>query len=277
MPIPPARLVPALAMIRLFMIRTASFWLSVSGRGQIGATDPDGPVRTAVVLDHVVRDLQVAGVGVREDRTTLGDQAARLARRVAADLGQVAGEAHLVAAPDVEAVDRRGGGRAVAGRECVPAATRQEQGDNGPVVDRLVAGPGQAVDQRVPVGRDRSVAPERTAVEDRARDLAVGAARTDALELHPLADDEVLVVRAARIDARVRGRVVRVDDDERSGGCRIEGPLDGVVRRGGQRVCRHEPAAAVLLAERGSCRCFAGRPRTAVGCTTHRSCGMPAR
>ena len=84
-------------------------------------------VGAAVVLDDVVRDLQVAGVGVGEDRAALGDQAAGLAGRVAADPVDVAREARLVAAADVEAVDRRRGIRAEARREGVavrrPAGT----------------------------------------------------------------------------------------------------------------------------------------------------------
>ena len=71
MPMPPARLVPPLAMIRLLAMRTLSLWWLVSGP-QVGRAEADrAAVRAAVVLDGVVRDLQVAGVGVGEDAAAL--------------------------------------------------------------------------------------------------------------------------------------------------------------------------------------------------------------
>ena len=140
--------------------------------------------------------------------------------------------------------------RVVRGREGGAAAARQEERDDRAVVDGLVAVPGEGIEARVPVGRDRSVAAEGAAVDDRAAHGAVRAARADALELHALGDDQVLVVRAARVLARVGARLVRVDDHERAGRGRVERVLDRMV--GGRRkgLGRGEPAAGGDLRRR---------------------------
>ena len=75
---PPARLVPPLAMIRLLAMRTFSLWLLADA--EVGRADADRAVATTVVLDDVVGDLQVPGVGVGEHRAALGDDVGRQAR-----------------------------------------------------------------------------------------------------------------------------------------------------------------------------------------------------
>ena len=141
---PPARLVPALAMIRLLAIRTFSLCWLVSGAGRSGRADPDRAVAAAVVLDDVVRDLQVAGVGVGEDRAALGDDVGRQAGRPAADLVDVAREALLVAAADVEAVDAGRVGVELTVGKALPPSLGEAERDDRAVVDVLVAVPGQA-------------------------------------------------------------------------------------------------------------------------------------
>ena len=197
---PPARLVPPLAMIRLLAMRTFSLWLLCPGPGRSGVPMRIVAVGAAVVLDHVVGDLQVAGVGVGEDRAALGRRRWPAGRwAAAADLVDVAREALLVAAAEVEAVDRR----AVAGRSAssgnVPA--RAKIVDDRAVVDGLVAVPAcSAADPGVPVGRRRGLSPPKappSMIEPGTWcSSALEAARADALELDRRGDDQVLVVGA---------------------------------------------------------------------------------
>ena len=240
----------------------------VGGR-QVRRADADGAVGTAVVLYHVVGDLQVAGIGVGEDRAALCDQAAGQAGHTAADDVDIAGEALLVAAAQVEAVDRWRRGSAVHRRKglalaCDGAAGRRRHvdRDDRAVVDGGVAAPvrcrvaGGGIHRRlqgdagVPVSRHRTVAGEGAAVDDGAAHRTVGAARADALQLDAAGDDQVFVVRAARVLAWVGARVVRIDDDQRLAvvgvvderGRGVECFLDRMVGCGWQRFLRREVA-----------------------------------
>ena len=251
---PPARLVPRVGDDPVVGDDDVVVLVVGVGRRQVRRADADGAVGAAVVLDHVVGDLQVAGVGVGEDRAALRDQAAGQAGGRAADGVDVAGEALLVAAAQVEAVDRRRRVGAVRRRERVVAVARQEQRDHRAVVDGLVAGPRQAsADPGVPVGRHRAVAGEGAAVDDRAAHaMPSGLPGPTPCSLTALGDDQVLVVRAARVLARVGGWVVRVDDHQRA----------GRRRRRARAGSRGRRSAGVTRPERRSCP---GRPRSTVG------------
>ena len=68
----PARLVPPLARMRLLAMRTEVVLIVVQRARQVRRAQADGAgVGAAVALQHVVGDLQVAGVGVGEDAPTL--------------------------------------------------------------------------------------------------------------------------------------------------------------------------------------------------------------
>ena len=75
MPMPPARLVPPLARIRLLAIRMFSLCWFVSGAGRFGVPTRMAPAYAPPLLcEDVVGDLEVAGVGVDEDAAALGDR-----------------------------------------------------------------------------------------------------------------------------------------------------------------------------------------------------------
>ena len=207
--------------------------VGVRGR-QVGRAEADGAVAAAVVLDDVVGDLQVARVGVGEDRTALRGDVGRQPGRATRLAVDVPREALLVAAADVEAVDRRlepagelpgptGRGGGVLGGEDVDDLT---------VADVLVAVPGHPAELGVPVGGELGVAGERTAVDDRAghEGVALEATGADALELDRRGHDQVLVVGAPRVEAWVaRCRGTGVDDHEVVavvGEAGVERPLD---------------------------------------------------
>ena len=242
MPMPPARFVPAVGDDPVVGDPDPVVLVVGVGGRQVRRPDPDRPVAAAVVLDHVVRDLEVAGVGVGEDRSALGDDGRGQARGRAAGLVDVGREAGLVATADVEAVDGRRSACAVRLREGTVAGARQVERDHRAVVDGLVAVPRERVDPGDPVGGNGTVAAVCAAVEDRALHLRVvrtDATRADALELDLLGDDQVLVVGAARVEARVGAGVVRVDDHEGAvgaGGSIVQRVLDGVVGRGRERI-----------------------------------------
>ena len=178
------------------------------GRRQVRSADADGAVGAAVVLHHVVGDLQVACIGVGKDRAALGGESAGLAGGQAGDRVDVGRETLLIAAAQIEAVDRgrrigaegrrEGVGSAVSAGTTRSPRRRRRSGCRPRSAHR------SAVYQSSNTGPSPANAPP-SMIEPRSTVAAhrVRAARADALQLDPLGDDEVLVVRAARVLARI--------------------------------------------------------------------------
>src|SRR5581483_5962455 len=208
-------------------------------RRQAGRAEPDrAAIRAAVAADHVIGDLQVVRAAVDINAAALGRERSGAARDLdAEDLGDIGRVVELIAALDGEAVDRRleaGAAEALAGL--------LQYIHHLAVVDVLVAGPGEAVQQVEPGRLARRVGAEAGAVDHRAEDagiVGVHAARPDDLQLDRRVDDDVLVVAAVRVIGC--GRAGEDDHQCRAGVVgRLDRVLDRVVVpvRSRYRLCR---------------------------------------
>ena len=229
MPMPPARLVPPLAMIWLLAMRMLPLSFdAVAVLAEVGRAEADrAAVGAAVRPEGVVLDLQAPGVPVDVDAAALGD---RLAQRqdparhgAAAGEAEVAGEGHLVAALDGETVDA-GARRVVAlaeqsgaGQHVDDLAVRDLRRVLGRVGDQL----GERVPRRLVGAAVLDL--ERRAVDDGAVDVAARAlaAGSDALDGHGCGHDQVLHVGTARVEPG-GARPVRVDDDQPLGAGEVD-------------------------------------------------------
>ena len=148
-------------------------------RGQVGRADADGAIGAAVILDRIIRDLQITSIGIGKDRAALRFNVDhRGGSGVPAEDGShIAREAHLIAAAKVQAVNR---GFIVGGELAV---VRQDI-DNLAFAYILIAIPGEAGDLGAPGIGQGGVAAKCNAVDDRAihrGSIRINAARTDTL------------------------------------------------------------------------------------------------
>ena len=198
------------------------------------------------MLNGVVGDLQVLGIGVGEHGAALGHDGPGKAGSATTNGIDVRREALLVSTTEIEAVDR-----SLERPESPAAVLLCVDGDNCTVVHGLVAAPCERGNRGVPVRGDCAVTTEGTAVEDRSRDRvrSLESAWANTLQLDWGVEDHVLEVRTTRVHPRVgRCRQAGIHDDQvvsGAGRCGIDGILNSVVGDGRQRVGWGKPMAGL--------------------------------